>query len=247
MNPKNYNGWENLPTIQSKEILSELIESKEECRASLLVSTTGLGKSNTIDIFMKKYSDNTIRITVGDSYRIEQLMKEIGQHLGLPVIRGKNSHHVRMRLLKEYFKENRKGNYLIIIDEAENMSMKQLKAIKEIYDGIINHCSITLIGTEQILEMFDKRIGGQSVPQLKRRFKAGTRLITPIKKSRDFKPFFEKYIPNEKNLQDLLLSLCENYGELHDYLHPVLLKCKTRNVQVTEQIFRSHHKIASTK
>jgi hypothetical protein len=38
MNQKQYTGWANLQTIQSKEILSELIDAKEHQRAKLLIS-----------------------------------------------------------------------------------------------------------------------------------------------------------------------------------------------------------------
>lgn len=247
MKPTNYTGWEDLQTIQSKEILSELIESKNSRRASLIISDTGLGKSNTIKLFMKKYAENTFLITVGDSFSLNDIMDEMMRLFGLKTLRGKNSRNFRMAHIKEYLKDKKEEDMLIILDEAENLRQKALKAVKELYDSIIDHCSITLIGTDQIITMMDNKINGQSVPQLKRRFKAGTRFISPIKKSRDFKPFFDKYIPENKDLQDLLLSLADNYGELHDYLHPVLTYCSKKNLSVTEELFRYIHKIPSRK
>lgn len=61
------------------------------------------------------------------------------------------------------------------------------------------------------------------------------------------KPFFDLHIPKELDLQDLLIELCDNYGELHDYLHRFLQHCDKKNLPVTEQNFRLYHKIPKTK
>jgi hypothetical protein len=36
----------------------------------------------------------------------------------------------------------------------------------------------------------------------------------------------------------LLCALCDNYGELHDYLEPTLKECGSKNIELTEEFFR---------
>lgn len=246
-----YIGWQDLQTLQTKEILSELSESKDNCRASLIISSTGLGKTNTVKLFAKRNPANTYVITVGDSYRLTDIVTDLMKMLGI----GKDhkgyampAAQKRMRLMQiaERLKQIREegGSPMLILDESENMKMSTLKMIKELYDAIIEFCSITLIGTDQIIDaMIHPNSKKQSVPQVYRRFKAGIRYIAPIKKSRDFKPFFEKHIPGNTEVQDILLQLCENYGELHDFLDPVLRYCSKNDKQLDAQIFRFFHKL----
>ena len=100
---------------------------------------------------------------------------------------------------------------------------------------------------DQLIAAMNKRSESQSIPQLRRRFKAGTRFITSFNKGRDLKPFFDLHIPGLHDLQDLLISICDNYGELHDYLDPFLKHCAKKNLAPSEEIFRLYHKIPKTK
>lgn len=246
MSTKNYNGWQDIQTLQSKEIISELIEAKENRLARLLVSDTGLGKTNTIKIFKRKLNANTYVITVGDSFKLVDVLDSILLQLEITTQKSETRIREKLHTITEALKNlNGKSKPIIIIDEAENLKPNSLRMMKELYDHIIDYCSLVLIGTEQILETIHnkRRRNRTGVPQLWRRFKAGTRYITPINKARDFVPFFEKYIPGETDLQDSLLELCENYGELHDYLEPVLRHASTNNQAVTDQLFRFIHKL----
>jgi DNA transposition AAA+ family ATPase len=192
----------------------------------------------------------TYVITVGDSFKLIHVLDEILIQLSIHHAVGKGTTaYEKLAVIEEKFeqlkKADRKCKPMIVLDEAENLKPQTLKMIKELYDGVHNYCAIVLIGTEQILDAILNRRNKnrQSVPQLWRRFKAGTRMITPLKKARDFAVFFSNYIPDEKDLQDLLMELCENYGELHDYLEPFLRWCNDSNKPVTEQNFRLFHKI----
>lgn len=250
-----YNGWQNLQTLQSKEILSELMEAKKNICAKLLISDTGLGKTNTIKQFKRSMPDHTYVVTVGDSFRMIDVVDEILIQLGVEIPRHKWEYMLRVKLslIAKHMEQlnSNKNKPLIIIDEAENMKPAALKMMKELYDAITenDNCSVVLIGTDQILDSIlnRKNKNRQSVPQLWRRFKAGTRYIQPINKARDFKPFFEKYIPGNTDVQDILLELCENYGELHDYLHPVLLDCSQKGKPLTKETFEFYHKIPVNK
>ncbi|KAK6033564.1 hypothetical protein OSTOST_00160 [Ostertagia ostertagi] len=247
---KNYNGWKDLQTKQSREILSELVEASEELKALLLISNTGLGKTNTIRLFMNSKPKFTYCVTVGSSFKLVHVVDAILDEMGIEYSDLKQ-HFInkKIKLISNFIKSLPEADRkpMIIIDEAENLKPSVLNMIKELYDAIHRHASIVLIGTEQILDMIlnRKQKNRQSVPQLWRRFKAGARYITPLKKDRDFKPFFEMYIPGNTALQGLLIKLCENYGELHDYLEPVLIKASKAGKEPTEELFRLVHKIAS--
>ncbi|MGQ0739092.1 MAG: AAA family ATPase [Bacteroidota bacterium] len=249
MSTAKYNGWQNLPTIQSKEILTELLEAKEDKKALMLIADTGVGKSNSIKMFQQKKPKHTYVITLGDTYGLIAVLNELQLLLGLPVFSGKNSKHSSLRQIsKELNRLAEDGaDPIIILDEAENAKIQTLKAIKQLYDAVADNCSIVMIGTHQLTDALNRKSFGQSIPQLRRRFKAGTRLITAFNKAKDMKPFFDLYIPKEPDLQDLLIELCDNYGELHDYLHRFLHHCDKRNVAPTEQNFRLYHKIPKRK
>jgi DNA transposition AAA+ family ATPase len=252
MKPTDYNGWQDMQTLQFKEIMSELTDAKEEQRAKLIISDTGCGKSNTIKMFKRKFSEHTYVITVGDSYKLVDIVDELMSLLRIDFA-AKSKNHIHRKLkaiavkLREVYEMG--GKPMIILDEAENTKPAVLKTIKELYDAVIDYCSIVLIGTDQILDSLlnRKHKNRMSVPQLWRRFKAGTRYVNQINKARDFKPFFDKYIPGNIGVQDILLEKCENYGELHDYLHPVLIDCGKKNRPLTEEVFRFYHKIPVRK
>lgn len=239
---KNFD-WVQLPTLQSKEILSELMEASEEPMAKMIIASTGIGKTNTISLFKQKFPKNTYVVTLGESYKKNDMLDEIAELIGAKSYRGKNRGRERIKEISKAFAEIAHTNPVLVLDEFENAKLPILKSMKELYDAIIEHCSIVLIGTDQLIAQFDKKSITQSIPQLRRRFKAGTRFITSIKKARDFKPFFDKHISNETGIQDLLLILCENYGELRDYLYPVLSNCNKKGVKISLEAFKNYHKL----
>jgi len=79
-----------------------------------------------------------------------------------------------------------------------------------------------------------KRKDRGGVPQFYRRIKASIRYINAIA---DFKPFYEKYV-EDKSLRRLLTTLCENYGELHDYLEPAMREADDQGQSLNESFFR---------
>ncbi|MEQ1677885.1 MAG: ATP-binding protein [Chitinophagaceae bacterium] len=251
MSNKKYNGWQNFPTIQFKEIISELADAKEEPKALMLIADTGLGKSNAIKAFTTKKPVNVFVFTLGDSYNLIMLLNEICTALGIPPysIGTKNFKCLALRRISDKLNElgSEGRSPVIILDESENARIPVLKFSKELYDAVIENCSIVLIGTIQLIGQLNKKSQSQSIPQLRRRFKAGTRFITPFNKVKDMKPFFEAYIPDQPDVQDLLIQLCDNYGELHDYLHPFLVHCSKKNIEPTEAAFRLFHKIPKHK
>jgi DNA transposition AAA+ family ATPase len=243
----NYKGWLNVETLQSKEILAELNDAKNNKAAKLIISDTGLGKTNTIKLFKKVHNAGTFVITVGDSYKLGDVLDALLEQLGITTYRTSITARNKMQLIVDKMKElSTSLNCVIIIDEAENLKPNILRMMKELYDHVIEYSSLVLIGTEQILETIHnrRRRNRTGVPQLWRRFKAGTRYVSSLKKDRDFAPFFKTYIPTETGLQKLLVQYAENYGELHDYLEPVLRFAAAKGQPVTEDLFRVIHKIS---
>jgi DNA transposition AAA+ family ATPase len=250
MSTKKYIGWQNFPTIQFKEIISELVDAKREQKALMIIADTGLGKSNAIKSFIAKTKKNVFVFTLGDSYSLQTLLNEVMIALGiLPFSSRWNYKHDALKRISNKLNELGEAGDIpvIILDESENARIPVLKSVKELYDAIIESCSIIMIGTDQLLAQLHKKAVGQSIPQLRRRFKAGTRMITPFNKAKDMKPFFESYIPNQLDLQDLLIQLCDNYGELHDYMDPFLRYCDRNNKTPDVPTFRLYHKIPNTK
>lgn len=243
----NYKSWQDVPTLQSKEILAELTDAKNNKAAKLIISDTGLGKTNTIKLFKQAHSAGTFVITVGDSYKLGDVLDALLEQLDINSYRVSTTVRAKMQLIVDKLKElSASLKCVIIIDEAENLKPNSLRMMKELYDHVIENCSLVLIGTEQILETIHnrRRRNRTGVPQLWRRFKAGTRYVSSLKKDRDFAPFFKLYIPEEIGLQKLLIQYAENYGELHDYLEPVLRFAAAKDKPITEELFRIIHKIS---
>ncbi|WP_346236120.1 AAA family ATPase [Niabella insulamsoli] len=241
-----YTGWADLPTIQSKEIISELIEAKEKCQARLLISETGIGKSHTINLFAAKQPDHTYIMTVGHSWRKRDVIDNLLELLHLPAMTYRTL-TAKLLAIADEFKTLKEAGHtpVLIIDEAENMRPASLGLLKELYDAMIRYCSIVLVGTPDILELMNKmrKRNHMGAPQLYRRFKAGTRTINHLNKARDFRPFFDRYVKDQPDVQDLLLQYADNYGELHDYLDPLLRYCARKQEQPTAKLFRFVHKI----
>jgi DNA transposition AAA+ family ATPase len=244
--------WPNLPTLQSKEIISALADAKENQKAVMIISDTGLGKTNCIKMFKEKSPNNTFVVTVGDSYKLEDVINEIGAMVGVefPKYGPRISvFRMKLQLISEKLIDisNAGGNPVLILDEAENLKPSVLKTIKELYDAVIDYCGIVMIGTEQLLDSIlnRKQKNRISIPQLYRRFKAGTRYISKFNKARDMKLFFEAYVPDDAGIQSLLIQHCDNYGELHDFLHPVIDYAAKKQKPLTETLFRLYHNISN--
>lgn len=244
-----YTGWKNFPTIQFREIIAELEDAKEEQKAIMIIAPTGSGKTNAINAFKAKNKDHTYVFTLGDSYNLPILLNEVLAVFGFNIHHWKNMKHIALRKISQHLTDlhNQGHRPVFILDEAENARIPMLKAVKELYDAIVGKCGIVLIGTDQLIGQLTKKSHGQSIPQLRRRFKAGTRFIAPFNKAKDMNAFFNEFIPGNEDLKDLLIQICDNYGELHDYLHPFLVSCEKKKIAATVDNFRMYHKIPKIK
>jgi DNA transposition AAA+ family ATPase len=246
--------WKGFLTLQRKEILSALEESKENQKAVMIISPTGLGKTDTVNLFTQTNPEGTFVVTVGSSYKLEDVIEAICHQVGAIVEQRSFKAVANRKRLQAIADKLAEISLLgiqpvIIIDEAENLQPAVLKTIKELYDAIIDYCGIVLIGTDQILDsMLNKRQKNRtSVPQLYSRFKVGIRNISALNKGRDFKAFFDTYIPKLPGVQSLIIENADSYRDLYNYLEPVLRQCASKNKELTEEYFRFFHKIPNKK
>ena len=101
-----------------------------------------------------------------------------------------------------------------------------------------------LIGTSQLLIKLThtRKNSLDAIPQFYRRFKVGLKKLSMLEKHIDFKPFFDAFVA-DKGLQKLLMQLCDNYGELHDYLVPALRQADDSGKPLDENLFRLIHNL----
>lgn len=247
--PINKQHWKAEGTRQFMQIINKLEHCKETGTTGMIIGETGAGKTYAVDRFCTKSPLHTYRITVSSLYRLVDILNELTERVGLdvhPLIQmSAISQKVRMDRIVDKLRDVKRqgGKPIIIIDEGENLDLKVLRMIKALYDVLNEYCAIVVIGTQQLLNNIQKhnKNSTRGLPQLFRRFKANMIILAPIGK--EYAVFFERYSIKEKNLRTLLTSMADNYGELHDYLEPVLREADARQVPVTEDLFRIIHNI----
>ena len=74
----------------------------------------------------------------------------------------------------------------------------------------------------------------QGGPQFWRRFKAGIVYVRGSLKGKEI--FLGKYV-NDGRLRARLREMCDNYGELHDYLEPALREADKQGKPLTDELF----------
>lgn len=231
--------WEALPTEQHREICGALQEFKNKCISGMLICETGSGKTFATNQYKKSNPVHTYMITVSEAHSPNDIIDEM---ISLMKLDGKGRQankieRVATHLRKLKFQEE---NVQIIVDEGENMRKPHFNRMKSLYDKWKPYASIVIIGTPKLTHKMNdyKERDLDGMPQFCRRFKANTRYITPI--DRSYQQFMDKYnIP--KGLRTLLRQLCDNYGELSDYLYPVMQEAHEQKKPLTEDFFRLYH------
>lgn len=228
--------WATVQTNEFNMIIHELTVAKNEPKVTTIINDTGLGKTFTVDRFTMVNALHTYKITVNSMHKVRDIIAELANLLGTPL--RYNTLDTFLSIIKRLRELKMMGHQpLIIIDEAENLKLPVIQMLKGLYDGIIEYASIVMIGTSQLTDSLLRLNSSNKngAPQFYRRIKAGIRVI-PVHK--DFKPFFEKFKVQDKGLRELLTRLCNNYGELHDYLEPALREADETDQPLTEPFFR---------
>ena len=237
--------WEHVPTPQYKAIITYLEEARETARNRILICETGSGKTYTIDRYVTTKPLGTFKVTVSSLHSIHILIEDIMNAIGLepvgtPVTRLRNIAHKLSMFQLEGMKP------LLIIDECENMKTTAFGLIKSLYDHLEGLCPVVLIGTSQIKQRITNmlKLNKVGIPQFQRRFAAGERYLPVIDKS--FRLFLDGKVEN-KELRDYLRRICNNYGELHDYLEYAMREADRLGQELTYGLFCEIHGIKDTR
>lgn len=231
--------WDTEVTTQFLEGITWLESAKKYGHCGMIIGESGAGKTFFVDKFCIKNPSHTYRITVSNLHTLPTIMDDMLDVLSLS---GQWRMKNKLDLIAKHM-QKLKGNgenVIFIMDEAENLKIGVIRMLKALYDKISEYCSIMLVATPELIDKLDrmKKSGREGVPQFCRRFKAGIRYLTPVNKNYDL--FLNKYV-KDSGLKKLLVSTCDNYGELHDYLFPVLREVHETGRQMSEEYFRLYH------
>lgn len=227
--------WNPVATNQMSAMLSILEDAKEHGLTNVVVGETGCGKTYTASLFAKSNPHDSFIIKVGSSDNLSDLIDKILDKGKIPTskTKSKNINGIIKFMQKQKF-DGQKPQ--LIFDECEYMKQPTLGMMKEFYDDLSGHCSIVLVGTDELIDNLDKlrKRKKAGMRQFYRRVKFGIRVLPTIDKS--FKGFLTGI--EDKPLKTFLQRNCENYGELHDALVPAMREADRTGEQLTEPFVR---------
>jgi DNA transposition AAA+ family ATPase len=191
--------WPRIKTLQTTESLYHLQKLYDRGGSGMIIGSTGFGKTDVIRAWSNKYGKSTFTVVASKAHKLKHILNELVESLGLGytdntlrLISEKEKVDIVVKEMKSLRAKGQKA--MIIIDESENVDIKVLKTIKTFYDALGNICAIVLIGTPELLEkMLNKHSrhrGG--IPQLYRRLKVGTKILSEINLSVEFPKFFKE-------------------------------------------------------
>jgi hypothetical protein len=245
--------WQTVETTQFKEVITSLALCKKTMRTCMLICSTGLGKTYSVDRFVNTHPQHTYKITVSSLYQLDDVLDDLAEMLGIEKAYRRT---VKLKRIIEKLKEIKLsgGNPMIILDESENLEFAVLRMIKALFDGVKDYAAIVMIGTDQLVEKLTNltRRGTSarhrnSIPQLYSRFKMNKREISPLKKERDFPLFFSRLHIADNKIMQLAYDSCDSYRDLNNFFEPVLRECDEQNKEVSEDYFRHFHAIPKLK
>lgn len=234
--------WKHVDTPQYLQLYSELCAAKISGQVRVLIGKTSHGKTYTVNRFVKKVPKHTYRITVSSLHRLSDIIDELCGLLNVECTGSKVSKLKRISKALNNIKLNG-GKPLIIIDEAENMTIPVIGAFKALYDAIEKNCAIAFAGTPDFINKLEtlrsdnNRKKGDGIPQFYYRIEAGIRWIKDIDKPDDFAPFLE--LVDDEGVKEMLSNLADNYRALNNRLEYALQEADRMNVPLTEKLFRN--------
>ncbi len=235
--------WPHRDTAQFVDITTALYEAREAVEARMILGETGCGKTYAIDRFCEQNPVGVYRVTVNDYDTIHDILREIAKSLEIKTSarRGALLREV-CGVMREQAARGQK--VMLIIDEAENTKIPGIKAYKALYDLLRDFASLVLVGTPELAKRLDmlRRKEVLGMPQFIRRFKAKTTRLEAVNTA--FKDFRDAVA--DSGVWRLVSRLCENYGELHDYLEPALREAQENGEELTEATFREMYNLPAT-
>jgi DNA transposition AAA+ family ATPase len=204
----------------------------------MIIGETGCGKTYAVDTYCRENPEHIYRLTLSNMSSIYDVIDELTEKIGLSTAVRRQGKVIRVALkLRELAEKGLRPQ--IIMDEGENVKLPILGLWKALYDQLNKYCSIVIMGTPELPEILKSfcRRGKVGARQFARRVKAGTVTLKSI--DRTYKAFFE-----DKNIDEgvrkHLLALCDNYGELNDFLEPVMRAADEDGVSLNEAFFRQY-------
>jgi DNA transposition AAA+ family ATPase len=220
-----------IETEQQVEALAHIEDLKRKCRSGMIIGGTGSGKTFLSGLVLRKYrkydNPDVYLITASSTSTWEDLIEAIMKTLKIDnnSVRRHNKQYKLNEIVVKLKQQKDAGRMpILIIDEAENLPLGMLKSIKTLYDALEKKCAICLIGTDQLISnILNKRQRNRmAIPQLWRRLKMGTLTLSGINRGIEYPKFFKALGTSDPGLQDLCFKYCENYGELADFLLPLI-------------------------
>lgn len=227
--------WHPVETNQMNFMVSVLEDAKENGYTNLIIGETGCGKTYTAERFALHNPLDMFIIKVGSSDNLADLIDKILEKAKIPTAKtkSKNINSIIKHMQKLKFDGLKP---MIVFDESEYMKQPTLGMMKELYDDLSGHCSIIMIGTDELLDNLDKlrKRKKAGMRQFYRRIKFGIRQLPKI--DLKFKGFLEAI--EDKALIRFLQAHCENYGELRDCLVPAMREADRMSEPLTEDFVR---------
>ena len=235
--------WDVVETDQFVEIVHALERTREMRRLHLIVGETGCGKTYAVEAFCKANPQHVYRVTLSNISSIYDVIDDLTEKVGLSTTVRRQGKVARMvaRVIDLYQQGVRPT---IIMDEGENVKLPIVGLWKTLYDLLVKpgYCGLAVLGTPEMLRILESFCRREKVgaKQFMRRAKAGIVRLALI--DRTYKAFFEgKQI--DPHVKTLLLGMCDNYGELHDYWEPAMRAADEDGVPLTEAYFREFYGI----
>ncbi|MGL5894670.1 MAG: AAA family ATPase [Bacteroidales bacterium] len=237
--------WKHRNTSQFTDLIYELGASKVEGTTRMVIGESGCGKSYSIKKFKQVNPIGTYVIKCFRKDTLNDLLRKIETEMKIKC-EGSSSERID-RIAYDLYRQARRATKdqerpLVVFDEAEALTALSFGMLKTLYDSLNWVCGIVLIGTDDLVDTLAKAKNSKKpgMPQFYRRFKAGIRRLDPV--DTRYTLFLDD-MGISRELQKVLMSVCDNYGELHDYLEPVLRKAAAIGVEPNEEFFRAYHKL----
>ena len=107
--------------------------------------SSGLGKTTAIKNYAKNHS-GVIVIDPDEDISVRTLLKLIGRELRLKIAHGMSSQEFTAKIVERLID----SEYLIIIDEAENIDSSCFRTLRKIHDRCNFTCGLLFVGTERL-------------------------------------------------------------------------------------------------
>lgn len=142
-----------IPTLTANLILEKLQEADERRALALLYGPPGIGKTFAIEEFMDRVErqanperPEVLLVTAHSASTPKSLMAALCLQAGIP------NQGTASTLAESLVRTLGTGRYLIIVDEANHLTIKAMELLRYVYD--LGHLGVVLVGTLRLYEIF---------------------------------------------------------------------------------------------